>query len=282
MQGFFVFHADEENELSMLERDISLNDEKINNILAKELQYYPLEKLFKFSEKSPSFRRFCEIESLHTEEWSRVIKKQGGIGKLIISLDKSESCTIFDEYLGFFLLYCYETFKIIDHQKALFCLDKACDFGFFHALIERCKLYQEQIKNSLHSLPEETINKLNHDLHRLGNLYWKIGYIHSAMVLLDIGNCLDNTFEEPLEKRAHLFHEAAAENFFSARLLANPNLTSSTELFNAICKEEGLGVFGFKTWDEAGNGILELLDKDTRDSIFVTVKNRIKSYTYSK
>jgi hypothetical protein len=257
------------------EQYITSGDPAKLQILAERIKDLPPSTLLKFSEQSPIFKSFCEMDLIHTQEWGAKLKSLGCIGETLPSINNQERCTTFNQYLGFYLYKLYEKFAETEIDTANYFLDESCRFNFLHGLIKRCELNQAIIKAD----PTQPVGPLlEKDFRMLGNLYWGLGFLRSSRVCMDIGNHYMNQHKPELQRLTTKFHELAAEFFYSSMFIAQ--WPASRLITKEIYKiEELIKVFKFETRLDAESFLLASIEKNVaktfRDQTRETIRNKM-------
>ncbi|MDR3492123.1 MAG: DUF5630 domain-containing protein [Gammaproteobacteria bacterium] len=260
---------------------INTNEKEEMKTLFKKLEPYTANDIYKFAENGSTFKIFIQKSDCPlTKSWPKYLKDKGFIGEAVSSLDKTMTHTLYDEYVGAFLYSDYlSRNEKSDKSGARFSLNMACEFGLYQALIERTKINKEIIKTTEDDRKRVvSINELLTDTKMLTNLYGSIGYFHAAMVLIDIGNYFSNLNTDASAGQAKVFHEAAAENFFSGSLLLSEHSFPENEkILKIICKDDVLKTFGFKDAASAEKYFLEPIDNKItpHDKIRTAAKHTI-------
>jgi hypothetical protein len=239
-------------------------------------------RIYKLGRKSSIFKAFCESNLAHTESWKKFLKERGEVGENLQSFDKLSSCSIYNQYVSLYLYQLYKKFIPEDTGFALSCLNQACDLGFFRALTERCRRNQELLRLELKA---DILAQYEKDLRMLSSLYWGLGSLHAAWLMLDLANHYRNQLEgqngKNTERLAWVrqFYLRAAEFYYSALLLIQETWT--TKIVRSFCLEADLlKVFGYKDLQAATTYVNQNLDgyvtKDLRDELYSKVKLKIQ------
>ncbi len=187
------------------------------------------------------------------------LQKKGLPGVNIKSLYINEPYTVFEQYLG---SYCYNRFNELkaspDNPKLQFYLDKACEFKFFSALVVRMAANQKILKSSYLELNvgQQALTQLAQDTLSLTNNYWTLGFLHAALIHLDIGNYLAN---QGNLGGGDEYQKIALKNFLRAKELSKySKLPDKHKIEVTICGKRSLDeVFNFRgNWDVAENFFL--------------------------
>lgn len=289
VNNFIELSHEEKQYLAEAEKIITSGsaEEQLNFSQNKLGQYviYKPSLIFRLCENSAIFKDFCQNKNLpHTALWSAILKEIGYLGDEIQSVDRSESCSVFNQYVGAFLL---KEFKLFQEKKkntptllAYHFLDTACLLGGSDALTIRCSLNQDKIKNPtvLESEKSMALNQLNQDLSRLGNLYWTIGYLTAALISLDIGQYYDSFNQEDCWGIAAAFQKQSAENFLWAKELSlYKALPQNAKIITTMCGESGLNTFEFNGWDSVESSILAANKIKPDDNLQSTVKSNVNA-----
>ena len=145
----------------------------------KRIEKLSAAKAFKLAQRSDEFRAY--VDRPHSELWQQTLKKKGYHGGTLTSLDASEKCTPYKQYVGSYLFGLWKN----NPDKSVL-LDKACEMNIFPALSARCtmnlNLLVEKLKPPSSTSADE-INKLEdkimRDIAHICNQYWAPGYIYS-------------------------------------------------------------------------------------------------------
>jgi hypothetical protein len=174
---------------------------------------------------------FCADENtLHGKAWEQILKDQSFTGKTIKAMDGKIVCSTLDQYLGSYL---YNQFKQSTNKiKSLRFLTQACDLHFFYALVAKLEYSSAMVKEAVKN--EENITdlktKIFQDIDMLGYSHWSFGYMHGALILINLGKSITC--------------------FLSANFLFSQ--ATSQEINTTIAGENKLAdVFGFKDLQEA-------------------------------
>lgn len=253
-------------------------------------------KVLRFYFNSPIFQEFCQKnEFLHKDNWIEVLEILGYPGEDIVSVnqdpEQKEVISILDQYFAAHCLSEYLSFmegeKEMDPALGRFYLDVACEFGLFNALVVRCELNQAKIKNpqALDRERTDALTQVELDGKRLGNLYWGVGYLHAALVFLDIGNYLANQNNEDTALIAHTFQKSAVKSFTQGKeLCLFKALPQNERIIKTICGKNGLEVFEFRDWDSAQTFFLSHLNPDLGpyEDFISDARTEIRENIYAK
>jgi len=206
-----------------------------------------------------------EIEQDDTEY--AVILSHQGFPNDIISIDGDEvhgSKEIYESVVAF---QQFEDSQYKDMQA----LDEACKKGCYNALYARCNLncnimMDDNVKNEI---KVSTTDKLLRDIDHLASLYWSVGCLDAAQLLLGVGDHFakkrddyvaeykllygSNTLPEQNEYAGFviIYYELAARYYLRAKFLLIYDL--SQDLIKILYKGRGL---------EAGSGFASITDAD--------------------
>jgi len=194
----------EQKRLEKILKTIRENNKAEISKLKAELSVDPLELLYAFSEKSPEVHSLLENDKDLNQRWSERLKKiMGYPSHPIISFDKKMKVSLFSQMKGAVLMRELNTFideggDLSRNDNMLHILKKACDLGMHQALVMRLNYYSNVI-NNLNSKEEADtyIQYQFHDVHKLSHLYWALGCVDSAMLLLNI---VDHYYQSPVFK----------------------------------------------------------------------------------
>jgi hypothetical protein len=208
---------------------------------------------------------FCADENtLHGKAWEQILKDQSFTGKTIKAMDGKIVCSTLDQYLGSYL---YNQFKQSTNKiKSLRFLTQACDLHFFYALVAKLEYSSAMVKEAVKN--EENITdlktKIFQDIDMLGYSHWSFGYMHGALILINLGNYFSDLYNESSTVNsveeisaneqyrllATEFYEKSITCFLSANFLFSQ--ATSQEINTTIAGENKLAdVFGFKDLQEA-------------------------------
>jgi len=231
-------------------------------------------------------QQICDSFQLSPEqalELPAKLTKAGYPGGGVISVDGTEQFAPVTIYMSSII---FDEYQKANHPESiLLLLNQACKMGLFPALVKRCELNHAIVKG--HITFDETkhaselnekkliLTELNKDLSRLGNLYWSVGYLHAARVLLDIGNFYKYVVaQEIYNNMIKLCHEGAAQHFFRARLLLAQPI--SQKLMETIYQDQGFAGSGWETIEEASDQILRNIDTEQRNQFLATIQQEIE------
>jgi hypothetical protein len=205
---------------------------------------------------------------------SAKLTESGYPGNGVTSVDGSQHYPPFTIYKSLFFFKKYAE----NHDRDM--LNQACEWGLFDALVKRCELNQAAIKESNDSEKMTAKSELLADLDKLGNLYWSVGYIHSARILLDIANYYDQknkeecggttSPEEGYLAMATSYHEEAARNYYRAKFLLSQPI--SLQITALIYQERGLKACGWDSVEKAEEDILVHVEKTRSHNILKEVQ----------
>jgi hypothetical protein len=248
-------------------------------------------EIYKFSENSTTFKKFCQQKnSPFVSKWMSYLKEKNYLGMPLLSLDEKLSYSVFDQYCAAYLYSHYlELCKEKDHKNALAALTLACNLGLFQALTERCQINKQLVKTITEPAGEKAwviaLGQFLDDVKTLGNLYGTIGHLHGSLALLDLGNFLLKTSErEGAAALGNKFHTEAVEHFFQAKSLTEHDLPDNLKIILEISKNEGLALYKFRDWPAAEIFLWENADKEMipGDTLREKAKENIKSLVKAK
>jgi hypothetical protein len=281
---------EEQKELESAEKTILSGSKRARFLLASETltDFNHIEKLFKFSVNSACFKTFClENEFSHIDTWKTILKMLSYSGEDVISLDRKEVISIFDQYLGAYFYSEYLRFKAgdksIEPAQAELYLDLASEKGLFNALVARCEYNRGRIKSSniSNEMQTDALTQLKSDAKRLGNLYWVVGLLHASLVLLDIGNYFANEESASTDVLAHTLQKTAAKKFLQAQELSiYKALDQNEKIVKNICGKKGLMIFEFSDWDVAQAFFLQHVDsaRAPHDTLIAEARKEIRKH----
>lgn len=235
------------------------------------------------------FDPFLSQESLQIKNWHTSLSNTNDISFSLFALaheegqEAKEKIHLIHHQMS---AYCLSEYLKFHHKKnsitaaqASAYLDLACDLGSFKAIVERMRINHEIIKNIiekrksqknpsyLDSVETDALTQLTSDAKRLGNLYWTVGFIHAATILLDVGNIYANEENSDTENTAHALQRMAAENFLRAKEIENyksfPAIypaDHNRNIIRSILGDEGLKKYKFKSFDHAQDHFLKCVD----------------------
>jgi|GEM_PF-5502972 len=237
-------------------------------------------------------KEFCMLEgSPHVQEWADTLREQRFQGKTIKAIDGTIASSTLDQYLGSFLFNEFKKNQQSDPMMGLSSLRMACELNFFYALRERVENNVTKIKAFEETGKDwqEAEMTLLSDSAKLGHTFWSLGYIHSALILLDLGN----TFAEKHSKKSDAgsaesvmenerykllaikFYEEAVSHFFRANFLFSQK--ASVEVSSVICEENELAaVFKFSNLGEAQHYIKASIKNYVSDSRYTTLLKNVE------
>lgn len=199
-----------------------------------------------------------------------------GYPKILISVDGSEAHPARDIYLGitFFTNY------TINSESRL--LNLACEKGIYKALVKRiddhCKIIKNDQAKEAEKLASEAI--IFADLEKIGNLYWTVGYVHAARVLLDIGDYYHKKekqynrdckreggdfSENPFVTETAKFWNLSARYYLRSKLLMGYD--KSKELIDLMYQDAGIKAAGFPSVDAGDQIMLGHVDEEIRKAL---------------
>jgi hypothetical protein len=251
--------------------------------LHKKLRTIDQMIIYKICVNDTELKAIFETEnSTHENTWIKVLQRQKYPGYKIISIDGDDKVPIISQYLGAYLL---NQSRLLENKSPILSsvyLDKACEYGIFNALKKRIAQNQEKIVN--HTATRENLDTFFKDIDRISNLYWGIGCLHSARVLLNTGNLIVNQNEFGSLSEARVYHELAAQKFLWAKELSTySSLIQNKHAIASICGEAGLAKFGFESWQSADADIFKYVDNsltphaDMRTLIQSSVYDHVKT-----
>lgn len=235
--------------------------------VVNSLSHYPLKLLYALSERSPEINALLETNDYLNTCWSAMLAQLEYPSIPIESFDGQKKISLFSQLKGAFLLSELNKYPDLRNPNALAMLNKACEIGMFHALIQRLNYFtgiimqSDGIKRDQEEL-DTYIQYILNDVHRLSNLYWAIGCIDSALILFNVVNYYFEKsdykiFIERFFATAKTMHfswmtaytdkntpypirilEAAVENLYIARLLTD--YPQSKEISDQITHGRGL------------------------------------------
>jgi hypothetical protein len=213
------------------------------------------ETIFKLSEKSASFKYFCETNISHLKVWQQVLRAAKYPGIEVKSQTGSPGCTTYNQFIASYLFDEFQEMEDSHSPAACFLLDKACENRFLFALVERCNQNLEVLKNDKASQQESAIaiNQLEADIESLCNLYWGVGYGFSCKMYLNLGKFYGKIHEEGYGVLSETYYLKAVEKFCCAEVLTKNEL--SQQITNFLVGEGNyfeytLGM-PFKNWKSA-------------------------------
>ncbi len=220
--------------------------------IEKNIVLFCAEDIFKLSECDLEFKQFCQRDDLpHTKKWIKRLKAAGYFGEDIISIDKKDKCSTYDQFITVYLFTQFRENKL--PQEAF---NKSCELGFHAALLERCKTYADKPKEG------EARAQFDNDIKRLCNLYWSIGHLYSCAFLLKTGD-----IHEAIK------HFLCAEKLdndhpYSAQLMATITQGNMGALFGANLNTWSKGrVYLFREYLHNDNVAYERLDRAAKDFV---------------
>lgn len=246
-----------------------------------DIEKYTDRDMYKFCEQNPLFKSFikspgCEL----TADWQTYLKGKKCIAENLDSLDGSIKHRLYDEYMGAYLYseYCNNVKK--DNKEASKFLALACEFNLFQALRSRCIDCQHTLlKNTDDKVKAEIIGLVLHDSDILSRLYGLTGCIYAAKFLRFVGTYYLNLEDEAFVTAAAYFHRLAAACFYMGKHIHDNKVLSADEkIMKAICKDAGLGHFGFRSWEAAEQYFLEPIDKEitSQQGLYTAAQAMIK------
>ncbi len=148
----------------------------------------------------------------------------------------------------------------------------SCMLGSFDALAKRTELNKAIIKDATSSAAAKAEAKLelDVDLKKLGELYWTVGYLHSARILLDLGN----HFKSKENASAQDYYNRAGSCYYLAEALQ----TESKEMMAIIYQEEGFKASGWPSMSAAAQDLLYNVSLVDRHGLEQAAKKEISDY----
>jgi hypothetical protein len=229
------------------------------------------EEVFKFKKRSSLFRSFCKKTTLpHIKQWASELKDRQGFGCEIILLDGTQRYSIADQYAVYYLLNEFQRLDQSDHFKACCYLDLACEFDSLKALVKRCEVNRDVIKNINANESEKDIifsgKKIFEDVKLMGELYGTIGHLHAALVLLELGNYYKPRKEEGAGALSKSYYEHAVKEYLSGKVLTEKEISLDMDIYDAITKDPEMAIFGdgkpYQKWDSINAIMLTVIDND--------------------
>lgn len=266
-------------------------DERFQLTAMLLIDFRQLDKIIKFYFKSPVFKDYCLRDEFgHVARWREILRvlKYSGDGQG--SVDQKEKVSVVDQYFGAYFFS--EYLKFVSGEKprspalGTFFLELACEFGLFLALVRRCENNQLLIKNSRASFSEkrEALRQIEEDGGRLGNLYWALGFLHAALVYLDLGNYYASlASDEESVLLGHHLRSKAVKNFLQGKeLCLYKSLPENEKIIRTICGKGILEVFDFRSWDKAESYFTEHLDgsRESFDKLRSEARLEIRKQVY--
>jgi predicted negative regulator of RcsB-dependent stress response len=222
--------------------------------------YLTLPTIIKFANKSPLFKAICEDESMpHIKKWAATLQNQKHVYFEINSLDLAESKGVGSLYLGQHCWQEYEKAEKVTPRNAYlssYWLDQACDFGNFSALTTRLQNIAYKIKEG--SAQREDLANFTNDASGIANLYGTMGYLHIALVYLDLGRTLDNDD----------YKLKAASHFLCGQILYdNKDIRQTNRVLTILTNNKGLETFGYINWQDAKKDFLKPLSAEAAATV---------------
>lgn len=276
-----------------LKKDDPESIKEFSKKILSDLQKANPRTLFKLcvNPANADFKEICADEKLpHSEVWAKFLASRKFPGFVCQSLDKSETCTLLDQFIAGYLWTEYKHKKAeaeqnIDNKAkhrdtlsfAVYLLNHCCDHKHLNALKERCEFYSSIIQAN--DVPAEykimVDDLLNTDLKTLGNLYWTVGCLQASRILLNLSIYFSNNDLDPENTKAKM----ALEYYYRAvELNEYNNLPDNKKAVQAICQERNLIVLFDDPWKTFEEDILKSLDRSIhdKDDIKLKIRNEIE------
>lgn len=247
--------------------------EKFSREKLSDIELYKPSTIYKLCamKGSREFLAFCKEEKMpHTRAWSTYLQTYFYAGRAFHSIEKGITCSVLDQYVGSFLYKMYKDLTKESHRdlevEALF-LKLACSTRLFQALSERCKVNANTLISG-EATPEVLAAanaQLEEDANLLGNLYWSVGYLEAALILLDVGNYYANN---GMDAAALQKHKMAVEFFLRAREIHKHSpLPENDKTVFTICQKRSLEEVHGSNWKAAENFFFKHIDQTMLDRI---------------
>jgi Family of unknown function (DUF5630) len=225
--------------------------------------------VFKLSEYSEIFRRLCESPELKAC-WSEHLTKMG-----YRSQSQLPQISIFSALMGYFVLNCYyQSGKVYGYNStlAMKLLDKACTYGIFHALRQRCRIIRKQMSERCDTkqqtdadqliINEEEINFSTALAWEFADLYKTPGYVEAAQLFVVTGAYLSKFPTISLNGRSFYFYIAALQCLYMAEYLENSpeSITAIDNAYSPKTLAEEFSSTPFRSWDGTRIAIMQKYD----------------------
>lgn len=211
LEDLLILSSSETQVRKYIEDKLSQNPTDPGEIsrIINSLQKYPLRLIYALSETSKMINDFMESSEELNKHWANMLETLEYHSHPIESFDGEIYLSRLSQLKGAFLLSELQKNPDLSHHASFAILNKACDMGMYHALVQRMNFYADKIKNrKSKKLDDETIETyvqyLLRDMDKLSNLYWAMGCIDSAITLFSL---VDYYFDLP-------GHKITVERFF--------------------------------------------------------------------
>ena len=155
----------------------------------------------------------------------------------------------------------------------------ACEYGSFEGFVRRLELNEAIITDDKATDSEKNTAKLilDSDLEQLGKIYWTVGYLHGARILLNIGEYYEAKADEDYSGIAQDYFERAAKHYFSAvELFPMP---TSQELIELTYRGKGLSACGWGSVNSAQSDVLKHIEISRGYKLHDEVKATVRGFS---
>ncbi len=220
---------DEKNSLNLIIHNRLTYTEQERKKSLELLKRYLPQTIFRFSEASPTFKAFCQTNLELEKAWASILKQTNQLDETIKSYDGKVIITVYDQYVGTFVLNQLEESKQSQTDGEL--LKKGCELGLYQALNFRCEVNINKLTNQQVTPDDQKriIEEILFDTKKL-TAYWAIGYYRGGQTLLALADSF--TILEEKEK-AEKYYRDAVDHFCIAYLLENhPTSKKLIDIYN--------------------------------------------------
>jgi hypothetical protein len=231
----------------------------------KNKTFLGIEKIFKFSENNPDFKKLCQMLSLpHMNNWAAILREKQYPHFTLPPLDKTKPIKVSDLYFSAFFLS--QSNKASSPAAKIYWLNRACEYGLFQAQVARTNRTIGNIKDAAYTMRarEKAISDLISDMRSTCNIYGAAGYFHSALLLKELGSFYSASDDSENRDSEKLCNESAAEHFFCGKILYEEFDEKNVRLFDILTKKQGLAAFGFDKIETGQSEFLASVDDDIK------------------
>jgi hypothetical protein len=228
--------SSEKNELHLIVNSRLDYTAKDRNKALGSLKRYLPETIFRLTENSQSLKLFCETNRDLEKTWGDILKAAGQLDERIQSLEGDISVSVYDQYIGTFILNKLGKSREASEGSEETVYDKdllkiACERGLFQALQFRCEINQKML--ALRETPLEPgsalIHEILHDAKKF-TAYSAIGTYAGSQMLLALADTFAKFGDQ---KNSDLYHRKSIEYICKAYLLEDqPHSQKLLRIYN--------------------------------------------------
>lgn len=229
-QNLKVLSTDEKKDFDVYLKHVRRDDLKEKQIdsLITNLANASLPKLYKFQTNAPEFALFFEKHAAkaNTIFAARLAKIGGYIPEPLIAPDKSYTLPLFNQLMGAYVAN--EMRKQNNTVEQYKFADKAADYGIYSAIQTVINYHINAIKNAttanmnldeLNHLLDEKVKQIIVQAKRLGGLYWSMGNLDAAVLLLKAADCVYQSNDRMLIEQKNLMEQPLDNNILTIKLV---------------------------------------------------------------